>query len=52
MTPEEEIIAECLQREQVEGMEGFDSGDQSLRSGKCVLAPIRCVACEGVEGNM
>ena len=33
---EEEIIAECFQREQVEGMEGFDSGDQSLRSGKCV----------------
>ena len=49
---EEECIASCLEREQVEGMEGFDSSDQDLRTGKCVLSPIRCVACEGVEGNM
>ena len=52
LTPEDEMIAQCLQREQVEGMEGYDSGHQALRTGKCVLSPIRCVACEGVEGNM
>ena len=49
LTADEEVIARCLEREQVEG---FDSGDQALRTGKCVLSPIWCVACEGVEGNM
>ena len=52
LTPEEQVVARCLQREQVEGVEGYDSFEQALRTGKCVLSPIWCVACEGVEGNM
>ena len=52
LTPEEQVIARCLEREQLEGLEGFDSLDQASRIGKCFLSPIRCVACEGVEGIM
>ena len=37
LTPEEERIARCLHREQVEGIEGFDSREDVLRTGKCVL---------------
>ena len=52
LTPDEEMVARCIQREQLEGVEGFDSRDEALRTGKCFISPIRCVACEGVEGNM
>ena len=52
LSPEEQVVAQCLQREQVEGVEGYDSIEPVLRTGKCVLSSIWCVACEGVEGNM
>ena len=52
LTAEEEVIASCLEEEKVEGLAGFDSSDQDLRRGKCVLSPIWCGACEGVQGNM
>ena len=52
LTPDELVIARCLEREQVEGLEGYDSVDQALRTGKCVLSSLRCVSCVGVEGNM
>ena len=52
LTPDEQDIARCLEREQVEGLEGFDSVDQPLRTGKCVSSLIWCVTCVGVEGNM
>ena len=52
LTSEEQVIARCLEREQVEGLEGYHSVDQPLRTGKCVLSSLRCVSCVGVEGNM
>ena len=52
LTADDLIIARCLDRELVEGLEGFDSVDQPLRTGKCVLSSLWCVACVGVEGNM
>ena len=52
LTPDEGMFARCLQRKQLEGVEGFDSGDDASRTGKCFISPIRCVACEGVEGNL
>ena len=48
LSAEERVVAQCLHRHQVEGVPGFDS----VRTGKCVLFPIWCVACVGVEGNM
>ena len=45
LSAEEQVIARCLERDQVEGLEGYDSIDQALRTGKCV-------ACVGVQGNM
>ena len=47
LSEEEEIIARCLRREQVEGLEGHDSSDPPMRTGKCVLTSIWCVACLG-----
>ena len=51
LTPEE-LISRCLEREQLEDVEGFDSLNEASRTSKCFLSPIRCVSCEGVEGNM
>ena len=48
LTADELVIARCLDREMVEGLEGFDSVDQPLRTGKCVLSSFWCVACVGV----
>ena len=45
LTPDEQVIARCLEKEQVEGLEGFQSFDQPLRTGECVLSFIWCVAC-------
>ena len=51
LTEEEEVIARCLRREQVEGLEGHDSSEPPMRTGKCVLSSIWCVACVvGVVG--
>ena len=38
LTEEEEVIARCLRREQVEGLEGHDSSEPPMRTGKCVLS--------------
>ena len=45
LTPEDMVVARFLDRELVEGLEGFDSGEQPLRTGKCVLSSFWCVAC-------
>ena len=45
LTPDEEVIARCLEKEQVEGLEGFESVDQPLRTGECVFSFIWCIAC-------
>ena len=37
LTPEEQVVAQCLHRHQVEGVEGFDSIEDALRTGKCVF---------------
>ena len=47
LTAEERVVAQCLHRHQVEGVPGFDSVEEALRTGKCVLFPIWCVACVG-----
>ena len=52
LTPDELVIARCLEREQVEGLEGYDSVDQPLRTSKCVLSSLWCVSCVGGQGNM
>ena len=52
LTSEEEVIAQSLSQEQVEGVPGYDSTVGDLGTGKCVLSPIWCVSWEGVEGNM
>ena len=51
LTEEEQVIARCLQREQVEGLEGHDSSEPPMRTGKCVFSSIWCVACLGVGGG-
>ena len=50
-TAEDLVVARFLARELVEGLEGFDSGDQPLRRGKCVLSSFGCVACVCVWGG-
>ena len=45
LTPEDLVVARFLDRELVEGLEGFDSGEQPLRTGKCVFSSFGCVAC-------
>ena len=52
LTADELVVARCLDRQLVEGLEGFDSGEQPLRTGKCVLSSFWCVACVGGQGNM
>ena len=37
LTPDEEVVARCLTRVQVEGMPGYDSVHPPLRTGKCLF---------------
>ena len=35
LNAEERVVAQCLHRHQVEGVPGFDSIEEVLRTGKC-----------------
>ena len=55
LTSEDLVVARFLDRSVVEGLDGFDSGEQPLRTGKCVFSSFWCVACvcggEGTSDN-